>query len=130
MTQSPPFDGAGSHRFWSKRFIRTGVLALALGVSLGILFLPVRSFVPAAQWVLSVIFVLVGLEVILVGTYQVATGKPVPTTRWTSFLFGVRPPPTSPSVRPMRLFGGLLLLVGLLAYCTVALMWLSPHASS
>jgi hypothetical protein len=127
MFQSPPFDGPGSHRFWSKRFIRTGVLALASGVSLGILILRVRSRVPVAQWVLSVVFVLVGLQVILIGTYQVATGKPVPTTGWTSFLFGVRPPPTSPSARMMRLFGGLLLLVGLLAYFTVANIWLSPQ---
>jgi hypothetical protein len=80
MTQSPPFDGPGSHRFWSRR-LRTVVLALASGVSLGILILRVRSLVPAAQWLLSVVFVLVGLEVILIGAYQVASGKPVPTTR-------------------------------------------------
>lgn len=126
MTQSFPFGRPGHHRFWSKRFIRTGVLALASGVSLGILILRIRSLVPAAQWVLSVVFGAVGLEVILIGTYQLATGKPVPTTRWTSFLFGVRPPPTSPSARFMRLFGGLLLLMGLLAYFTVANIWLSP----
>ena len=127
MTQSLPFDGSGGHRSWSKRFIRTGVMALASGVSLGILILRIRTLVPAAQWMLSLVFTLVGLEVLLIGTYLVVTGKLVPTTRWTSFLFGVRPPPASLSPRPMRLFGGLLLLIGLLAFFTVANIWLSPQ---
>lgn len=126
MTQSI-LDGPGGHRVSSKRFIRSGALALAAGVSLGILILRISSLLPAAKWVLSAVFVLVGLEVILMGTYQVATGKPVPATHWTSFLFGVRPPAQSPSARSMRLFGGLLLLMGLLAYFTVANIWLSPQ---
>jgi hypothetical protein len=113
--------------FRHKRFIRTGVFVLASVVSLGILTLGIHSLVLAARLVLSVVLGLVGLEVTLIATYQVATGKPVPTTRWTSFLFGVRTRPTPPSARLMRLLGGLFLLVGLSACFTVANIWVSPQ---
>jgi hypothetical protein len=115
---------AGSHSRRT-RFVRIGVLALTLGVSLGILTFRIYPLLLAAQLVLSGVSVLVGLEVILVGTFQALTGRLVPTKPWTSFLFGVHPPPTPPKAKQVRLLGGLLVLVGLLAFFTAATVWLS-----
>jgi hypothetical protein len=115
---------AGSHSRRT-RFVRIGVLALALGVSLGVVTLRIHPLLPAAQLVLSGVSVLVGLEVFLVGTYQVVTGRLVPTTPWTSFLLGVHPPPRPAQAKQVRLLGGLLVLVGILAFLTAATVWLS-----
>jgi hypothetical protein len=115
---------AGSHSRRT-RFIRIGAMALALGASLGIVTLHVKTMLPAAQLVLSGVLVLVGLEVILGGTYQVVTGRLVPATRWTSFLLGVHQPPTPPRAKQVRLLGGLLVLVGLGAFLTAAAVWSS-----
>jgi hypothetical protein len=126
VTGPSSIAGAAESHSRRTRFIRIGVLALALGVSVGILTFRIHPLLPAAQLVLSGVAVLVGLEVILVGTYQVVTGRLVPTTPWTSFLLGVHPPPTPPQAKQVRLLGGLLVLVGILAFLTAVTVWLSP----
>jgi hypothetical protein len=133
MTGPGSLAGPAGNRSPRTRFIRIGVLALALGVSLGIVILRLRPIVPVAQLVLFAVSVLVGVEVILVGTYHVVTRRLVPTTRWTSFLLGVHPPATPPPARQVRLLGGLLVIVGgllvlggLLAFFTATNVWSSP----
>jgi hypothetical protein len=100
-------------------------VALALAVSLAILAFDVHPLKPAARVILAAVVVLVGLEVTLMGSYQLITGRSMPTTRWTALLFDVRPTAAQPSMRTERLWGGLLLLVGLLMLLTAAYIWLS-----
>jgi hypothetical protein len=105
--------------------LRLTFVALALAVSLAILAFDVHPLKPAARVILPVVVLLVGLEVVLIGSYQLIAGTAMPTTRWTSLLFGVRPTAAQPSMRRERLWGGLFLLVGLLMLLTAAFIWLS-----
>jgi hypothetical protein len=107
------------------RFKRTGLVALALAVSLGIMILRIHPLEPAAELGFSAVLALLGLEVILVGSYLAVTGRSVPRTRWTSVVFGVRSSPGPLSATKMRLLGGLFLLVGIAGFFTAAEMWLS-----
>src|SRR2546422_9076020 len=107
------------------RFVRTGLLALGLAVSLGITILRIHPLEPGAELVFSAVLAVVGLEVIFVGSYLAVTGRWVPRTRWTSLLLGVRSSPAPLSARKMRLLGGLFLLVGIGCLFTAAQIWLS-----
>jgi len=101
-------------------------VALALGLSLAILVLRVQPLGPAAHLALTAVLALVGLEAFMLGTYQVLRGRPVPATRWPSFLLGVSPLSRQVPARQVRLLGGLLLVVGSAVLFGAASVWFSP----
>jgi hypothetical protein len=110
---------------WHVGSLRLALVTLALGVSLAIVAFGVHPLEPAAQLVLSAVVVLVGLEVVIVGSYQLIRGSSLPSTRWTSLLFGVGPTAAQPPVRRERLWGGLLLLIALLILLGASYMLVS-----
>jgi|SRR2546428_10847278 len=127
MPTSPAsFPSSTGLRFSRMRFIRIAVLASALGLSLAILVLRAQPLEPAAHLALSAVLALVGLEVVLLGTYQVLTSKPLPGARWASLLLGAPPPTTPVTATNVRLLGGLLLVVGLAILFGAANVWFSP----
>ena len=107
------------------RFGRSGLVAVALALSLGITISRIHRLELAAELVFSAVLALVGLEVIFVGCYLAVTGRWVPRTPLTSLLFGVRSSRAPLSARRMRLLGGLFLLVAIGGFFTAAQIWLS-----
>src|SRR2546425_12369528 len=124
MPPSPAsFPSSTGPRFSQQRFIRVGVVALALGLSLTILVLRIQPLEPAAHLALSAVLALVGLEVVLLGTYQILTSRPLPGARWVSFLVGAPPPSTPVPATNVRLLGGLLLVVGMAVLFCAGNVW-------